>query len=550
MNERTLYKRTCDRCGKNCISSFPQDIQANIYCYNCWWSDEWNPLDYGMDIDFSRPFLTQLNELVRKVPWQTLSGNIPTITGTEYFNICSYIKNCYMLCNSDYSENCAYGNYVEHSKDSFDLLMVDFCELCYEGTNLRKCHNTFYSSDCEDCYNVYFSENLTGCSNCFGCVNLRKKEYFIFNKQYSKEDYAMKIKELFDGSHIKVEGVKQTVQDLYLWQVHKYMHGRHNTNVTGDYINQSRNTFDSFQVLGAQDCKRCWLIILEPVSDCHDVTMWGGNQTRGYECMACGGGQSDVRFSYYCWGESTLNLEYCMLTRSNSSNLFGCVGLRNKSYCILNKQYTKEEYEGLVLKIIQHMNDMPYVDAKGRVYKYGEFFPAELSLFAYNESLAQEYYPLTKEEALERGYAWHDVEHRDYDITIAASQLSDNIHDVSDEILKEIIGCAHEGKCNERCTTAFRLTPQELQFYKNKNLPLPRLCHNCRHYQRLKQCNPFKLWHRKCQCNGQKSENDTYQNIAVHFHDDKPCPNEFETSYAPERPEIVYCEQCYNAEAV
>jgi hypothetical protein len=31
------------------------------------------------------------------------------------------------------------------------------------------------------------------------------------------------------------------------------------------------------------------------------------------------------------------------------------VGLHDKSYCILNKQYTKEEYEELVPKIIEKM---------------------------------------------------------------------------------------------------------------------------------------------------------------------------------------------------
>ena len=36
---------------------------------------------------------------------------------------------------------------------------------------------------------------------------------------------------------------------------------------------------------------------------------------------------------------------------------------------------------------------------------------------------------------------------------------------------------------------------------------------------------PRRLWHRKCMKEG--------------------CENEFETAYAPDRPEIVYCERCY-----
>jgi len=201
---------------------------------------------------------------------------------------------------------------------------------------------------------------------------------------------------------------------------------------------------------------------------------------------------------------------------------------RGNSYCILNKQYTKEEYEALVPKIIQHMNEMPYVDKKGRVYKYGEFFPAELSPFSYNETIAQEYFPLTKEQAIEQGYTWKDPEEKNYQIDIKTQDIPDNIKDVSDDIIGKVIQCSHNGECNHQCTKAFKIVPQELQFYKKMNLPLPRLCPNCRHYERLKQRNPLKLWHRKCM---------------------KPeCTNEFETSYAPDRPEIVYCEECYNRE--
>ncbi|MFH1193084.1 MAG: hypothetical protein V1656_02080 [Candidatus Jorgensenbacteria bacterium] len=46
------------------------------------------------------------------------------------------------------------------------------------------------------------------------------------------------------------------------------------------------------------------------------------------------------------------------------------------------------------------------------------------------------------------------------------------------------------------------------------------------------------------------SENGAYTNTVPHIHGGGKCPNEFETSYAPERKEIVYCESCYNAEVV
>lgn len=159
--------------------------------------------------------------------------------------------------------------------------------------------------------------------------------------------------------------------------------------------------------------------------------------------------------------------------------------------------------------------------------------------------------------ALNQGYRWKDPAERNIQPTTSYSQLPDHINDVPDSITQEVIGCQHQGTCNEQCTQAFKVIPQELQFYRKMNLPLPRLCPNCRHYARLKQRNPLKLWKRRCMCAGGKAQTaqisqntNSYMNTATHLHGQNPCPNEFETSYAPERPEMVYCESCYNAEVV
>ena len=196
------------------------------------------------------------------------------------------------------------------------------------------------------------------------------------------------------------------------------------------------------------------------------------------------------------------------------------------------------------------MNEVPFMDKGGRKYGYGEFFPIELSPHAYNETIAQEYYALTKEDADKKSFAWREDTKRGYDITVPPENLPETINEVTDNILKEVIGCEHGAKCNEQCTAAFKLISQELQFYRQMNLPLPRLCPNCRHYERFRKRNPLKLWRRSCTCAGEKSKSGVYANTARHFHGAEQCPNEFETSYAPERSEIVYCEQCYQAEVV
>ena len=222
---------------------------------------------------------------------------------------------------------------------------------------------------------------------------------------------------------------------------------------------------------------------------------------------------------------------------SGSENLFGCVSLRQKKYCILNKQYTKEEYEILVPKIKEHMNEMPFVDKKGNIYKYGEFFPIEFSFFPYNTTQSQEYFPISKQEAEDNGYLWEDSADRNYKFDLKIGSLPDNIKDVKDDMIGKVIECEHQGKCNQLCTTAFKIIKDELNFYRKMNIPLPRLCPNCRTFERLKQRTGMKLYNRKCQCNN-----------SSHFHTGTPCPNEFETAYSPDRQEIVYCEKCYQQE--
>jgi len=153
---------------------------------------------------------------------------------------------------------------------------------------------------------------------------------------------------------------------------------------------------------------------------------------------------------------------------------------------------------------------------------------------------------LTKKQVLDKGYLWRDKDKLDYKPTIKAKNLPDNIKDVDDSILKEVIECQNAGP-DCAGSDVFRIIPEELKFYRKMNLPLPRLCPHCRYYQRIAP-DRLKLYERKCMCAGTHSKDKVYQNTAEHNHKDNPCPNAFQTTYAPDRPEIVYCEECYNKE--
>ncbi|MFA6514871.1 MAG: hypothetical protein WCT42_01235 [Candidatus Paceibacterota bacterium] len=530
-DHRVLYKRKSDLTNKIIFSIFHPESQVKVWEQDIWWSDKLDGLDYGIDINFNKPFLNQIKELFHSVPLPSQTGW--DMIDSDYSAGSSNLKNCYLVFVATSAENCSYSAELNIVKNSMDATRVDSSELCYQSFALTKCYRVFFSSHCENCMDVWFSRDLIGCSFCFGCTSLRNKKYCIYNKQYSKERYEELISSFNLGSYKNISEIKEHTKDILQKSIRKFYDGHSNVNISGEYINNSKNTFSSYYINQVEDSKYIQLFFTPKAKDCYDCSLWGANTELSYECSSIGANCYDIKFCCRSY-KGAQNCEYSLYC-IGCSHIFGCSGLKNKQYCILNKQYTKEQYEELVPKIIKHMNDMPYIDSNNRIYKYGEFFPLEFSAFPYNDSTAQEYFPLNKEEATKQGYIWFEKENRNYPIDIYAENLPDNIKDVDNNIIGKVIECSHFNdknhkklNCDNSCTEAFKIIPEELTFYRRMNLPLPRLCPNCRHYERLFQRNPMKLWHRSCMRPG--------------------CTNEFETSYAPERPEIVYCERCYQQE--
>ncbi len=537
-NERTLYKR------KGIISIFSPDNEQNVYDHATWWGDSWDSLSYAKEVNFNRPFLQQIKELWQEVPDVALFNINPV--NSEYCSITEGNKNCYFVFGGDFNENTSYSTYIFTSKECIDTYWVSKSEYNYETIDCISCSRLLFSRYCQNSYNGAFLFNCRNCHDCFGCVNLTNKSYQIFNTQYSKEEYFEKIKEFDISQYSVIQDLKTKFKKHSLNYPRRFAHIIHSIHSTGDNLENAKNCRECFDIFGgAEDCVHLWLAYSK-AKDIYDSDRVGLGADICVDSSTVYPG-SRIFYSRFIFNSQNIYYSY---NNHNCSYLFGCVGMRNKQYCILNRQYAKEEYEELVPKIIQHMNDMPYVDKKGRVYKYGEFFPSEISPFAYNETVAQEILTLSKEEANELGYRWRDTDKKEYAVTLRTQDIPNSIFDVKDSILNEIIECEHGGRCAEQCPGAFKIIESELNFYKKMNIAIPHLCPNCRHYQRVSQRNPIKLWHRKCQCAGEKSENGVYQNTAQHSHGNKPCQNEFETSYAPERPEIVYCEKCYQQEVV
>ena len=314
-------------------------------------------------------------------------------------------------------------------------------------------------------------------------------------------------------SRATLKMLAERFRELFQDAIHRFAHLINTENVTGDHIENSRNCSYCSDLAGeAENVKYChWGTY--GLKDSYDTGPGtGGKSELTYEGISIGVSNSRCAFGAIVWwcrdALYALGCDTC-------SNIFGCVSLRGKEYCILNKQYTKKEYEELLPKIKQHMKDMPYTDTQGRVYAYGEFFPAEIAPWAYNETVAQDYFPLTSQTAQEHGYKWRDEEDSTHTPTLQGSELPDTIEGVDESILKEVIACEETGK-------SFRIVQQELDFYKKMNLPLPTRHPDVRHRIRLERRNPYRLWQRR-------AEDGTL----------------VWTTFAPNRSEKIYSDEAY-----
>jgi len=524
-NDWHLFKKKDAHTNESIFSIFPEESPVKIYDKEYWNSDAWDPLDYGKEYNFSKPFFEQFGALMSEVPLPAHS--VLNLVNSQYCTNANDLKNCYFVRGASYVEDSAYIIWDIGSKQCLDSHMTHKCELSYGNVNISNCYKSFFSVDCESCQEVTLCKDCIGCNSCIGSIGLRNKSYYIFNEPYSKEEYEKKVIELNLGSEKSFQSLKEKAYKHWLGYPQKYIHGRQNVNVSGDYIYESKNALECYRVRNTEDSKFVQNILAGPAKDCYDVSNYGESVELLYECMVVGSGASDIKFCTQLF-PNIKNLTYCLYCNS-SSDLFGCISLRNKQYCIFNKQYIKEEYENLVPKIIEHMRETK---------EYGEFFPSHLSPLPYQATAAQEFFPLSESEAKAKNFIWYKPAKQNYTITLPSAKIPDIIQSVEKSILNEVIECAHKGMCNEECTGAFRVIDMELDFCKRVNIPLPRLCPNCRHYERLALRNTYHLYHRSCMCE-----------LPNHDHNRK-CPNEFETSYASDRPEIIYCEQCYQQEVL
>ncbi len=508
-NETTLYSgQKCGLCNKSIVTMYNPKSPYTIYCYDCFYSDKWDPRSYAKDFDFERPFIEQMKEFLISVPKIALylSLGYGENVNSEYVNMASGCKNCYLVFNTGPAEETLYSRGLRNSMDSSDLYFGFAIDRCYESINIQESNGVTHGQNVVSCVDSHFLLNCSGLINCFGCVNLRNKSNCFLNEQLSKDEYNKRVSEIM-GSSERMAQFRKEFDEFALKFPRRENNNLQSVDSTGDYLSECKNVKDSFEILKSEDCRYTFSSKL--IKDSIGTIGYGTNCERLLECVAVGY-STNVVGTY--GAENCQNILYGFYT-SNCNDCVGCDALKNGSFAVFNKEYSKEEYEEIKSHIVSELKDQDL---------YGLIMPPALAPFAYNETVAQDNFPLTKEEAIKQGFRWEDdIQQTRGKETIHSDDIPDHINDVLDSITHEVLRC-------DSCERNYRITDAEFLFYRKMKLPIPRICFYCRHQDRILRRGPYKFWDRKCD----------------------NCSKDIITNYSPDRPEIVYCESCYQKEVM
>lgn len=451
-NQQTLYRRKCDSSGKPIISIYSPDKDQVVYSPDEWWSDTWDAMSYGREVDTDRPFFEQFRELMRSVPH--IGVLLSNVQNSEFTNQSYNTRDCYL---SSAIKDCDSVIYTQNSNGLTDCTDVSYCfksELLYECVDTYDSYGCLGAYHCINCSDSMFLFDCVGCRNCFGCSGLRQQEYNFFNQPCNKDEYKQKVQSYELCTSEGVEKARNEFCSFLEKAEHQQTFMLQCENVTGNNIRNSRNCLECYDSLDLEDCRySTWIFGCKDAMDCYGM----GDSQVIYDCV----GVEEVNKVAFSFGTSSSNDCYYTDLCFNCSHCFGCVGLRNKKYCIFNTQYSEEEYNQLMPQLIQKM------EQEG---DWGEFFPPQVSVFAYNETKAHEVFPLTKDQALQQNYIWKDDvdDVPKVDKVVPGDRLPGNIDDIPDDILQWAIHCQETGR-------PYRITKGELAFYRQRRLPVPRV---------------------------------------------------------------------------
>jgi len=503
-----LFKRPCDAPGhtESMISVFSEGCPFPVFDYKYFTGGEFDPYSYGVLYKEGEDPMGVLSTMRKSFPVPSFLNRDPASINSDYSNGGRDTKNVYYAGGCFSVENAWYCSLVNKSKDIMDSRAIHNSDHIYSSAfvdNSYKSSFLYFSKDCSESMFLFDCRNST---NCFGCIGLRNAKYCVWNEQLSKEAYENFMQAVHPLTRDKIKQY-----DKSFWALVKQtpVNASMNTAVNGVSGVLLENSKD---LINVTDSERSEHIRHSDGCIAHkdsmDVTFSGGSSLL-YSATNIGSLSNNVKFSVA--GKFCTDSEFIFNCR-NVSNSFMCFGLQNKSYCVLNKQYTSEEYFALVDTIKTDMMQRR---------EYGDGLGFEFSAQAYNFSHAQVSFPLTDEEIIKFGgyIAPEPDTNAGTTVVLSGRDIPETIEGTKDDIINFAIKCEVTGR-------PFRITESELQFYRAMQLPIPWV------HPSLRIQNHF-----------------TMVPLGISYEADcAKCNQSISSLFDPKQGYTLYCEKCYQQE--
>ena len=442
------------------VSKHPTtERRGNIIDFESFSNDRWWLTDYGRAYNLTSSFFDQFRDLYREVPYPWLVI-YPGSENCPYSDAILWSKNTYLcvwVIND--CENILYSTVIKQG--SHNVLNSN---RVLNGQNIYSCKwvtdglNIYYSKYIYNCSNIWFGTSLINCEECILCDSVENKKYCIKNVVYPKERY-FELKENILSSKSEFDHYFSSLPEKTFYLA--------STNVSWENIIRSQDIDRGFGIVEVH----AWNNLIS--------VWWDGETTDMYDVY---GSTPPCKHSYGCVGVG-IGMEHAYLSANIvwwmhmyysfflvwCSYCFGCVWLQNKSYCILNRQYTKEARHEKVSEICTIME---------QEWVLGDFLPGSICPFYFNDTAA---YLIddsfTKEEVEAEGFLRRDEKVK-VDIPDGVEvvhtkdlwqyeHMEDGSWHIDNTILNKVI--------QDEEWNVYRIVKMEYDFLVKHRLPIPRL---------------------------------------------------------------------------
>lgn len=457
-SERTLHMRKCDKTGERMLSVYRANASFPVYKYDYWMSEEWEAP--SLPYDKNKGFFEQYAELSALTPRP--NGFSPYNENCDYVNAAEKNRNCYMHILADRCEDCYYVHGGFGCRDCIDCAYIYDSELCFEANDCRKCYHCRMCFLCDNSSELSFCMNLRGCSNCFMCSNMQNQSYCFFDKQLTREKYEEEMAKIDLGSYEEFSKYENHFMNEIV-EKGDYTRMINTENSDGNFLINVKNCHQCYDVEDAEDCHYV-RISANGVKDVHHTHA----VVDGSQLIYCNVSTTE---SYNCH-----NIIGCWTTKDSAygeflqgcKNCLGCISLRYKKNCILNKEYSEDEFKELKKHIMDELGD-----------DWGQPFPLSIAPLSYLDCAYSDYHEMTKEEVEAIGWVYGEKDEMNKGESQPVIEIPDNSSDFADETASAIYSCAASGR-------PFRITRNEALMLQKLGAPLPRKHFETRFKERTK----------------------------------------------------------------